>query len=138
MGDERSVDDPLLDIRLSNGRPIWCRKYLTSYTYEGWQVRTPSERNNTRVLEKIGRESEKLFGDWPLHIIQPSRDPNEIDYPHVRITSFFTSLPMNDDMHLSSLVIAWFQNQVHPIPDEDATASLQAIPWEKLAVDYIL
>jgi len=43
---------------------------------------------------------------------------------------------MRDEMHLSSLVVVWFQDKQLPVPDEGSRAALQTIEWERLAVDY--
>jgi hypothetical protein len=43
---------------------------------------------------------------------------------------------MRDEMHLSSLVTIWFQEERLRVPDDPALAALQLLDWEKLAVDY--
>ena len=126
----------LLDIELESGRSIWCDQYVTSSTYAHFEIRTPSERANSHMLLFIENEAKQLFGDWPLHIVHPVRESGEIDYPSVRMTAFFTSSPVDRRMDLSSLIVAWFQNSQHPIPDRDASETLRALPWERLAVDY--
>jgi hypothetical protein len=59
-----------------------------------------------------------------------------VDYPPVRITARFTSLPIRQDMDLSSLVAIWFQEEQLPVPDDAARLELQGIDWESLAADY--
>jgi hypothetical protein len=54
----------------------------------------------------------------------------------VRVTAFFTSLPMRREMHLSSLVVTWFQWGQFPVPDEAGRAALEVVDWERLALDY--
>ena len=127
----------LIDIRPPGGRPLWCWKYVVAYTYDGYGVRSPSEDCNEEVLERIPHEVARYFGDgWPSHVVRPVRRPGEIDYPPVRVTAFFTSLPMRPEMHLSSLVVVWFQREQFPVPDEAGRAALEAVDWERLALDY--
>lgn len=126
----------LIDVVLASGRPLWCWRYVTAYTYDGFMIRTPSENCNEHMLEIVRREASQDFGEWPVHIIQPMRRPGEIDYPRVRVTGFFTSFPIRGEMHLSSLVVAWFQDQPWPVPDAVSRPALEGIDWERLAVDY--
>lgn len=89
------------------------------------------------MLNVVRHEAARLYGNqWPVHIVQPVRQPGEIDYPLVRVTAFFTSLPMRDEMHLSSLVVVWFQREQSPVPDETGRAALDGLDWERLALDY--
>jgi len=99
-------------------------------------IRTPSENCNEDMLAIAKREATRFFGDWPIHVIQPDRQQGVIDYPRVRVTAFFTSLPVRNDMHLSSLVVVWFQNVQLPTPNEDAKKALMSIEWDRLALDY--
>ena len=129
--------DKLIDIRQPGGRSLWCWKYVVAYTYDGYMVRSPSEECNEETLERIPHEVARYFGDgWPIHVVQPARRPGEIDYPPVRVTALFTSSPMRDEMHLSSLVVVWFQREQLPLPDEVGRAALEAVDWERLALDY--
>jgi hypothetical protein len=134
--DDKSDSGTQIDLRLPSGRPLWCWQYLVSYTYANFMVRTPSERCNEIMLASVEREAKRFFGEWPVHVIQPVRRQGEIDYPRVRITAFFTSMPMQPEMHLSSLVVVWFQDSQSPVPGEGAKASLMGIEWERLALDY--
>jgi hypothetical protein len=128
--------DTLIDLRQPGGRPLWCWNYIVAHTYDGFSVRTPSEECNGCMLDVVRREAAQHFGDWPVHIIQPARRPGEIDYPRVRITAFLTSVPMQEEMHLSSLVAVWFQQEQSPVPDEAGRSALERLDWERLAVDY--
>jgi hypothetical protein len=127
----------LIDVCQPGGRSMWCFKYVVTYTYEGYMIRTPSEDCNAEMLEGISHKVRRYFGDgWPIHIVQPVRSPDEIDYPPVRVMAFFTSLPMRPEMHLSSLVVVWFQRGQFPVPDEAPRAALMTVDWERLALDY--
>ena len=127
----------LIDLRQPGGRSLWCWNYIVSHTYDGFSVRTPSENCNAHMLDGVRHEAARLYGDqWPVHIAQPLRQPGEIDYPRVRITAFFKSLPIRDEMHLSSLVVVWFQREQSPVPDEAGRAALEGLDWELLALDY--
>ena len=127
----------LIDLQQADGRSLWCWNYIVSYTYDGFMIRSPSEDCNAYMLERLQHEAARLYGDqWPVHIIPPLREPGEIDYPRVRVTAFFTSLPMHDEMHLSSLVVVWFQREQSPVPDEAGKAALESLDWERLALDY--
>ena len=129
-------DEPLIRIRLQTGREMWCRRYDIAETYEGFDLRTPSELCNDMMLKVASQAAHRYFGDWPLHIIQPIRRTGEVDYPSVRITARFASSPIRQDMHLSSLVAIWFQEEQTPVPDDAARLDLQGIDWESLAIDY--
>jgi hypothetical protein len=100
-------------------------------------VRTPSEDCNEDMLEGIQHKVDRHFGNgWPIHIVRPVRQPGEIDFPPVRVMAFFTSHPMQEEMHLSSLVLVWFQREQFPVPDEAGRAALKSVDWERLALDY--
>jgi hypothetical protein len=130
-------DSTLIDLRQLDGRPLWCWNYIVAYTYEGFTERTPSESNNARMLNVVRNEGARQYGSqWPTHIVQPVRRLGEIGYPRVRISGFFTSLPMRNEMHLSSLVVTWFQQEQAPVPDEAGRAALEGLEWEGLALDY--
>jgi hypothetical protein len=130
--------DTLIDLQQPGGRSLWCWNYIVAYTYDGFSVRTPSEECNAHMLGGVRREAARHFGDnCPVHIVQPIRRPGEIDYPRVRITAYLTSLPMRDEMHLSSLVVVWFQREQWPVPDEAGRAALEGLDWERLAHDYV-
>ena len=133
---DQSDSGTQIDLRLPSGRPLWCWQYLVSYTYANLMERRPSERCNEIMLESVRREAKRFFGEWPVHVIQPVRNQGAIDYPRVRITAFFTSSPMQPEMHLSSLVIVWFQDLHWPVPDDGAHATLMSVDWERLALDY--
>lgn len=117
-------------------RSLWCSKYVVAYTYDGYDIRTPSEECNADMLQRLPRHAARYFGDgWPIHVIQPSRQPGEIDYPPVQVTALFTSTSRRQ-RDLSSLVVVWFQRKQHPIPDAASRATLKALDWEGLALDY--
>jgi len=127
----------LINLRQPSGRALWCWNYIVAYTYDGFLVRTPSEDCNAHMLDVVRQEAARYFGDqWPVHIVQPARRSGEIDYPRVRLTAFLTSLPMRDEMHLSSLVVVWFQREQWPVPDEAGRVALEGLDWEQLALDY--
>ena len=92
----------LIDAQLASGRRISCFQYLVSYTYNGFLERTPSEECNRHMLQGAEREAKRVFSDWPVHVLQPVREAGVVDFPRKRFTAFFTSLPMNQDMHVSS------------------------------------
>ena len=126
----------LIDIRQASGRFLWCSKYVVAATYEGFLEGTLSASWNEIMLDHVRREATRYFGQWSVHILQPAREPGEIEYPPVRITAFFTPLPMDNQMHLSSLVVIWFQRQPLRVPDEAGRATIEALDWERLAIDY--
>ena len=127
----------LIDLRQPGGRCLWCWNYIVAYTYDGFSVRTPSEDCNEYMLNVVRYEAARQYGgQWPIHVVPPARDPGEIDYPQVRVTAFLTSLPIRDEMHLSSLVVVWFQREQWPVPDEAGRAAVIWLDWERLALDY--
>jgi hypothetical protein len=132
----RTDNRPVLEARLASGRGVWCLKYVVANTYGDFLERTPSENANSHMIDGVRSEAKRVFGDWPVHVLTPARDPGAIDYPGVRFTGFFTSLPMREEMHLSSLVLVWFRDQQSPALNDASLQALQAIEWERLAVDY--
>jgi hypothetical protein len=128
----------VIDAKLASGRGIWCFQYLVSYTYNGFLERTPSEECDRYMLQGVEREAKRVFGDWPVHILQPARTAGVVDFPRKRFTAFFTSLPMKQDMHVSSLVLAWFQDDQFPPMNEATLSAVRSLDWERLAVDYEL
>jgi hypothetical protein len=134
MSNDTSV---LFEFRLADRRSVRCTKYVTSHTYDGFLERTVSEECNAMMLGVIDIEARQYFQDWPLHVIQPHRAPGEVDYPPVRFMALLTSSPIRE-MHVSALVVAWFQNQPWPVPNDEARRALESLEWERLAVDYEL
>jgi len=132
---DRGGDRPLLELALRGGRKAWCRRYLVASTYADFDVRTPSEECNGAMLEGARAEARNLFGDRPVHVLQPARLPDEIDYPPVCVTASFTSGPVQSGMVVSDLVVVWFQGGAHPVPDKEAADALAALDWEALAAD---
>jgi hypothetical protein len=127
----------LIDLQQPGGRSLWCWNYIVAYTYDGFSVRTASEDCNAHMLDVVRHEAARQYGDhWPVHVVPPLRQPGEIDYPRVRVTAFFTSLPIRDEMHLSSLVVVWFQREQTPVPDEAGRSAIAQLDWERLALDY--
>jgi hypothetical protein len=127
----------LIDIVLANGRRLWCRRYVIASTYEGFQIRTPSEHSNEAMLDGVRKEIPRYFGEgWPAHFILPVRKPGHIDYPEFRITALFTSIPIDDKYDLSSLIFVWFQDEQFPVPDSSARVAFETIEWERTALDY--
>ncbi len=129
-------DEPLIRIRVHTGRNLWCYRYDIARTYEGFDLRTPSELCNDMMLKVALQGAHRYFGEWPAAIIQPVRQAGEVDYPPVRITARFESEPIHRDMHKSSLVVIWFQEEHMRVPDDTAHLELQGIDWESLAADY--
>jgi hypothetical protein len=76
------------------------------------------------------------INEIPPLAIEPARPAGVIDYPPVRFTAFFTSLPIREEMHLSSLVVVWFQDRQHPVIGEEALAAMERLDWNRLALDY--
>jgi hypothetical protein len=126
----------LLQVKLNGGRGIWCWQYLASYTYAHFQIRSSSEECNQEMLRVVRSEAKRVFGDWPVHVLEPARPDGVVDYPKVRFIGFFTSLPMTEPMHLSSLVIVWFQGAQWPAMSDETFAAVKAVDWERLARDY--
>jgi hypothetical protein len=133
------MSDAVIKIQLADSRGVWCWKYIVAYTYEGWQFRTPSESNNEEMLKSVRGDAIRCFGEgWPIQVIQPLRQPGQIDYPPVRIAALFTSSPIRDEMDLSSLVVIWFQDHPLPIPDVTGRAAIATIDWGQWALDYLV
>jgi hypothetical protein len=70
----------------------------------GSRVGTP------RRSRQIGSRSRR---NASITLIPRTIKPGEIDYPPVRVTAVFTSLPMRREMHLSSVVVVWFLWLMH-------------------------
>ena len=127
----------LIDVELESGRSLWCWKCVVAYTYDGFEVRTPSEKCNEWMLDNITRDAQSMFGNqWPIHVFHPDRPVGEIDYPPVRVVGFFTSLPMADSQHLSSAILAWFQDSQTPLVAESVHPQFLTVAWESIAMDY--
>jgi hypothetical protein len=89
------------------------------------------------MLRTVSREAVEFFGTGlPVKILSPISQPRSIDYPPIRITAEFASLPMREEMHLSGLIVIWFQNEQFPIPDAAGRAAISSLDWEQLSHDY--
>jgi hypothetical protein len=131
---------PLIEVRLSDRRPLWCRRYVVVDTYEGLLLGKPSDEppELTKLrLKSLQNEAARWFGgNWPHQIVTPMVHVPGTEYPPVRITAFFTSTPIRPDMDLSSMIISWFQREPWPIPDDETRRALEGIDWRSLAADY--
>jgi len=131
------MSDWLVTVENARNRRLRCAQYVVAETYVGWQIRTPSEECNQHLLKVIRRDAVRVFGELlPVQIIEPVRRPDSIDYPPFRVIAAFTSSPMREEMHLSGLIVAWFQDEPAPVPDAAGRTAISALDWEGLSRDY--
>lgn len=138
---------PLLELTLRSKRRIWARSYFVSETFAELLEGAPSERANERALGAIPDRLGKIFAGLPVHIIEPALVLSELAskwhgreillLPPVCIAAEFRSSPARDpSMHLSGLIMAWFQDHDSPILSEANRLRLADVDWEALAVDF--
>ena len=138
---------PLLELTLRSKRRIWARSYFVSETFAGVLEGAPSESANERALRAIPDRLGKFFAGLPVHIIEPALVLSELAskwhgreillLPPVCIAAEFRSSPARDpSMHLSGLIMAWFQDHDSPILSQANRLRLADVDWEALAVDF--
>jgi hypothetical protein len=108
---------------------------FAAYYIVHFLVRTPGGEGNAEMLDVIGLEARRRYGDWQLYIIPPVRTRKMVDYPAVRFMAWFESNPIRT-LHASGLVIVWFQDQPWQVPDDNARYALEHIDWDRRAKDY--
>ena len=127
---------PLLDVRLASGRRIWCSQYLVCDTYGGFLEGRPSPDRDRAMVAAAEREAKRVFHDAPVRLLEPVRASASAGYQRRRFTALFSSLPINREMHLSSLVLIWFQDEQFPAMDEATLSAVRALEWDRLAKDH--
>lgn len=126
----------LFDVQRSDGRTLWCYRYVVAFAYADFSFRTPSEKVNSLMLEFAKREAAGTFGaHFPIHVVQPDREPGAIDYPRIRVMARLSSSRIRREMDGSDLTIVWFQREPWPVPDAAALAAFESLEWEHLARD---
>jgi hypothetical protein len=136
----------ILEVTLNTGRKIWASMVYIEDTYAGLLEGYPISRLNDRVIARLPQRAAGLFGDWPVHVIEPARYTKEATHPtpfgppeylpSCWIGASFTSLAISDAKHASQLIVVWFQEEAFPVPAESALELLQAMAWERLACDF--
>ena len=137
---------PILKLTLNTGRGIWASTVYIEDTYACVLEGYPMSRLNDRLIANLLKRASAVFGDWPLHLIEPTRTTKEAPFPpplppaeHLPscwIAASFNSSPLSDDMDGSMLILAWFQEQPFPVPTEAVLQQLKAVAWERFARDF--
>ena len=88
------------------------------------------------LIPPVRRDYLRRPGDMEGHTSFRGRVPEWL--PMVTcIGRFQDTRPVRDSSkHLSVLVVVWFQREQLPVPDEAGRAALEAVDWERLALDY--
>jgi hypothetical protein len=99
---------------------------------------------NDRLLSVLECRVQSVFGDWPVHVIEPprrtiedrrGRGPAE-RLPGCWVAADFTALPTDGAMQGSRLILVWFQETAFPMPADAILAQLRGVDWEGLARDF--
>jgi hypothetical protein len=139
-------------ISLSSGRSVELTSLTISSTYGGLLEGYPNARMNDALTARLGRRREFAHGSQPVHVITPPRlcpesgrgagrmpfGPVET-LPPVYCEGSFRSGPVDDELdpvlHVSWLMIVWFQEDLaRPVADF-AAAAVHGLAWEALAED---
>jgi hypothetical protein len=135
----------VLGMKLSTGRSIWASSLFIEHTYVGLWVGHPSRKGNDRRLASLPNRAKTLFGDSPVHVLEPSRTIDAVHsrpwlevelLPEFWVMAEFTSTSTDPDAHGSRLTLAWFQDVAFPIPSEAAGGRLSHVDWDALASDF--
>jgi hypothetical protein len=126
----------LIELDLKSGRSIWCNRYFARLTYADVLLGGPTDRGDELTLQFIRSEVGRIFHKDPLSIIEPVLLADQIAYPRYCFAAEFTSSPIQTEMHLSNLVVIWFQNERMPFPDEAARQAIAELHWNRSARDY--
>lgn len=120
-------------------------------TYAGLVEGVPTAVFNDRMLQELVDDLATRFRR-PVRVIDPRRDDLEAGgsaghrllrrqlLPRVRCIGVFDSDRLNNDgdpeFAVSTLVIAWFQQDPQFPVSPDALPELQAVDWDTMAVDW--
>ena len=134
----------VLEFRFASGRAARASALLVESTYAGLLEGLPSREMNDRLLSVLVGRVQSIFGDWPVHVIEPPRRTGEDRrgrgpverLPDCWVAADFTASPIDSAMDGSRLILVWFQETAFPMPADAILAQLRGVDWEGLARDF--
>ncbi|MFB8166755.1 hypothetical protein ACFC60_02245 [Kitasatospora purpeofusca] len=138
----------LAHVVLESGRSIELSILRMAETYDGLLMGYPTREMNDAIVAEAVEQAEKTYPSLPVHLVEPPRVPREIrrptfgpmeQLPGVLCTGYFTSEPVNPELesvlHISRLIVVWFQADSALPSLETATPGLCGVPWNAKAED---
>ncbi len=137
-----------MDIILKNEIEVEIRELHQWGTYNGLLEGVPTDKSNKRTIERIIKRAQEICHMNEHYLIEPKQTPLEINRPYrfgipmslpsvVCIAELWYHQPArNEEMHASSLLLIWFQNEYcFPIED-NIIDEFKAVDWKKFALDF--
>lgn len=146
--DGLSLADRLITFKLQSGRSVWVRNFDFARTYAGMVEGVPSADLNSEIVAREVREARAAFPHLPVFLL-----PAEIRKTPVndrsgrllfegvwmkpyRYRLCLQSRPIAPHMHMSELVIVWFDMPFHTRPIAAfLKETLGALDWDSQARD---
>ena len=128
----------LITLRLETGREISSKRCLFAATYGNLLVGRPGPRADRNHLELLPHNLRSVFGNWPVHIIEPERRVSSgVEHlPVVEIAALFTSMPMGSSIDWTGMVLVWHEDSMHPPVSEGNKRKIAAVDWDALAEPF--
>ncbi|MFJ8435324.1 hypothetical protein ACIQ9P_28915 [Kitasatospora sp. NPDC094019] len=138
----------LAQVVLGSGRSIQLSGLRLAETYDGLLMGYPTREMNDGIVAGAVERAKKDYPSAPVHLVEPPRAARELrratfgpmeELPRVLCTGFFISEPVDPALesvlHVSRLVVVWFQAESELPSLERADPGLLGVPWEKQAED---
>jgi hypothetical protein len=90
-------------------------------------------------LEFLPKNLRSVFGDWPVHVIEPERRVSSgvVHLPAVEIAALFISSPMGSSIDWTGLVLVWHEDAMHSPVSEGNKRKIAAVDWDALAIPFL-
>jgi len=128
-----------LGFSLASGRRVWVTGFFFEATYDSLLLGRPDEDLNRHIVEETPVKARELFRETP-YLIKPDlrQDPKGAKWlPPIRYIANLMSTPVDQRMHGSVLVVAWFGQPIFDRPlGEGIPEALVAVPWEQHCRDF--
>jgi len=145
------MDSFLFDVSLASQRRVSAECVYIGSTYEGLLEGSPNDSVNASILAEIPKQMRRIFGDYPLSILDPriSRSEHELPFspgkrrvvasmPRFTVAARFISATPVKDGDASMLTIVWFQDAAFPFLDTHVRPLFEQLDWDSVASDFYL
>ena len=131
----------MITTRLKDGRELVAYCVLVSSSDRGALMFMPSDRATRNFIAKAREDAKALFGNKPVILVAPRMtydDKNQPWLPPVRLIAEFHSRPFDEQSHISSAVVIWYQHEATPFIGADIADDFGGIDWQKEAANESL
>ncbi len=139
--------EPILEITLNSGQQIFARSLHISGTYDNMWEGAPNDEVNSMIFSGAPARYRRVFGEHPVYVLPPiierweerhpadrSRQLVVAAMPPTEIAALFDSFGSTGE--LSTLIIAWHQDEASLTLTEDVRQRLAGIDWQSHAREF--